>query len=55
MLAQLGASSKFDAEWELVTLLWDEGRRAASEFLDTNADLLGKRSSANLDVLLHEF
>ena len=54
MLAQLGASSKFNAEWEFVTLLRDECRRAAAEFLDTNADHLGKRSTADLDVLLQE-
>jgi predicted ATPase len=54
MLTQLGASSKFSAEWELATLLRDEGRRAASEFLDTNADYRGKRSTADLDVLLQE-
>jgi NTE family protein len=37
-----------------VTLLRDDGRRAASEFLDTNADYLGKRSTADLDALLQE-
>jgi NTE family protein len=54
MLTQLGASSKFNAEWEFVSLLRDEGRRAASEFLDTNADHLGERSTADLDMLLQE-
>lgn len=54
MLTQLGASSKFNAEWEFLELLRDEGRRAAGEFLDTNADHLGKRSTADLDVLLKE-
>jgi NTE family protein len=54
LLAEFGASSKFNAEWEFVTLLRDEGRRAASEFLEANADHLGKRSTADLDVLLKE-
>jgi NTE family protein len=54
MLAQLGASSKLNAEWEFVALLRDEGRRAAGEFLDVYADHLGKRSTADLDVLLQE-
>jgi len=54
MLAEFGASSKFSAEWDFVTLLRDEGRRAAAEFLDMNADHLGKRSTADLDVLLQE-
>lgn len=54
MLAEFGASSKFNAEWEFLTLLRDEGRRATGEFLDMNADHLGKCSTANLDVLLQE-
>lgn len=39
---------------EFLELLWDEGRRAAREFLDTNADHLSKCSTADLDVLLKE-
>jgi NTE family protein len=54
MLVQFGASSKLNAEWEFVSMLRAEGRRAASEFLDASADDLGKRSTANLDVLLAE-
>lgn len=54
MLAQFGASSKLNAEREFVELLRDEGRRAAEEFLNANADDLGKRSTADLDVLLSE-
>jgi NTE family protein len=54
MLVQFGASSKLNAEWEFVSMVRAEGRRAASEFLDASADDLGKRSTANLDVLLTE-
>jgi NTE family protein len=54
MLVQFGASSKLNAEWEFVSMLRAEGRRAASEFLDASANDLGKRSTANLDVLLAE-
>jgi NTE family protein len=54
MLAQFGASSKLNAEWDFVSMLRDEGRRAAGEFLDRHADDLGKRSTAHLDVLLAE-
>jgi NTE family protein len=54
MLAQFGASSKLNAEWEFVTMLRAEGRRAANEFLDLHGDDLGKRSTADLDVLLTE-
>jgi NTE family protein len=54
LLAQLGASSKPNAEWDFVAMLRTEGRRAASEFLDVGANDLGKRSTADLDVLLAE-
>jgi NTE family protein len=54
MLAQFGASSKLNAEWEFVTVLRTEGRRAASEFLHAGAADLGKRSTIDLDVLLAE-
>jgi NTE family protein len=54
MLAQFGASSKLNGEWDFVSMLRTEGRRAASEFLDASADDLGKRSTADLDILLAE-
>jgi NTE family protein len=54
MLAQLGASSKLNAEEAFIAMLQIEGRRAASEFLDVNGKHLGKRSTADLDVLLAE-
>ncbi|MGJ4940776.1 patatin-like phospholipase family protein [Bradyrhizobium sp. HKCCYLS1011] len=54
MLAAFGASSKLNAEWEFVSMLRDEGRRAASDFLDTHGADLGVRSTANLDLLLSE-
>src|SRR5262249_3566495 len=54
MLAQFGASSKLNAEREFVATLRTEGRRAAGEFLDANGKHLGKRSTADLDVLLAE-
>src|SRR6516162_8591608 len=54
MLAQFGASSKLNAEWGFIAMLQKEGQRAASEFLDANGKDLGKRSTADLDVLLAE-
>jgi NTE family protein len=54
MLAQFGASSKLNAEWEFVSMLRAEGRRAASEFLEASGNELGRRSTADLDVLLTE-
>ena len=54
MLAELGASSKLNAERGFVEMLWTEGRRAAAEFLDQHGQDLGKRSSTDLDALLEE-
>lgn len=54
MLAEFGASSKLNAEWAFITLLRDEGRRAASDFLGAHGDDVGRRSTADLDVLLAE-
>ena len=54
MLAEFGASSKLNAEWSFVAKLKDEGRRAASEFLDQHGDHVGKSSTADLDALLAE-
>jgi NTE family protein len=54
LLAQFGASSKLNGEWDFVSMLRTEGRRAATEFLDTSAEDLGRRSTADLDALLAE-
>jgi NTE family protein len=54
MLAQFGASSKLNAEWDFLSMLFTEGRRAATEFLDAHSDDLGNRSTADLDILLAE-
>ena len=53
-LETFGASSKLNAEWEFLTLLKEEGRRSADEFLRVHGDDLGKRSTADLDALLAE-
>ncbi|RPH73520.1 MAG: patatin-like phospholipase family protein [Hyphomicrobiales bacterium] len=54
MLSELGASSKLNAEWDFVSLLRDEGRRAAAAFLDQHGSDIGARSTADIDVLLSE-
>lgn len=54
MMAELGYSSKLNAEREFLAMLREEGRRAAGAFLDAHADDLGHRSTADLDVLLAE-
>ncbi|WP_018387286.1 patatin-like phospholipase family protein [Ancylobacter sp. FA202] len=48
----LGYSSKLNAEWEFLSLLRDEGRKAADAFLEADGGNIGKRSSVDLDVLL---
>jgi NTE family protein len=52
LLVTLGATSKLNAEWEFLTLLRDEGRRAADEFMNTHRDDIGVRSSFDIDSLL---
>jgi len=54
MLIELGSSSKMNAEWDFLTMLREEGRRATSEFLATHGDDIGRRSTADLDALLTE-
>lgn len=50
----LGSSSKMNAEWAFLTMLRDEGRRAADAFLTQHGDCLGVRSSFDIDSLLVE-
>jgi NTE family protein len=52
IMSELGYSSKLNAEWEFISMLCAEGRRAADVFLTANSANLGKRSSVDLDVLL---
>lgn len=52
MMIELGHSSKLNAEWAFLTMLRDEGRRAAGEFLGAHAGDLGRVSSLDLDALL---
>ncbi len=51
IMADLGYSSKLNAEWEFLTMLRDEGRKAASQFLAEHGDDLGVRSTLPFDVL----
>jgi NTE family protein len=54
LLAEFGASSKLNVERDFLLMLRSEGRKAASEFLSTSGKDVGKRSTADLDVLLAE-
>jgi NTE family protein len=51
---ELGASSKFNAEWDFLSMLRDEGRRCADSFLTAHGASVGKHSTLNLDVLLEQ-
>ena len=53
-LAEFGASSKLNAEWEFLAMLKAEGRKSAGDFLTSCGKDLGSKSSADLDVLLAE-
>ncbi len=48
LMKKLGYSSKLNAEWEFLTMLRDEGRRAAEAFLDAHANDIGSRSTLDL-------
>jgi NTE family protein len=53
-LADFGASSKLNAEWEFVSLLKEEGRKSADTFVTAHGEDIGKHSTADFDVLLAE-
>ncbi len=53
-LADFGASSKLNAEWEFVSLLKEEGRKSAEAFLTAHGGEIGKHSTADFDALLAE-
>ena len=53
-LAEFGASSKLNAELPFLRMLKDEGRKTAEDFLKSHGADLGKRSTADIDVLLAE-
>jgi NTE family protein len=54
MMAELGASSKLNGEWDFLKLLQAEGRRCAEEFLNAHAKDIGQRSTLDLDAFLDE-
>jgi NTE family protein len=50
----LGSSSKLNAEWAFLTMLRDEGRRAAEAFLAEHGEDIGIRSTFDIDALLED-
>ena len=51
-MADLGYSSKLNAEWDFLAMLHNEGRRTAEEFYRAHKSDIGKRSSFDLEELL---
>ena len=47
-MSQLGASSKFNADWDFLRELFELGRARADTWLRMNFDALGQRSSTNI-------
>ena len=54
MMVELGSSSKLNAEWDFLTMLRDEGRRAAEAFLAEHGEALGTRSTLPIEYLLQK-
>lgn len=51
-MIELGYSSKLNAEWSFLEMLFSEGRQAADIFLHMHRDALNRHSTLNLDALL---
>lgn len=54
IMVTLGYSSKLNAEWEFLSMLRDEGRKAADTFLAVHGQDLGKRSTLPFERLLED-
>lgn len=54
IMASLGFSSKLNAEWEFLTMLKEEGRKAAQVFLDAHGHDIGRTSTVDFNMLLSE-
>ena len=52
IMADLGYSSKLNAEWSFLSMLRDEGRKACEGFLAAHRAAIGRQSTIDLDVLL---
>lgn len=52
IMETLGYSSKLNAEWDFLSMLRDEGRKAADAFLQANGAQIGVHSTFDLDRLL---
>ncbi len=54
VMSKLGYSSKLNAEWDFLSMLKEEGRKAGEEFLKLHGNDLGHTSTLDIDQLLSE-
>ena len=54
VMSKLGYSSKLSAEWDFLSMLKQEGRKAAEAFLIEHGHDLGKTSTLDIDQLIAE-
>ena len=54
IMTTLGYSSKLNAEWDFLSMLKEEGRKAAEEFLAEHGNDLGTTSTLDIDQLIAE-
>jgi NTE family protein len=52
VMVELGDSSKLNAEWPFLTMLRDEGRRAAEAFGREHGPMIGQQSTFDLDAFI---
>jgi len=52
VMDKLGYSSKMNAEWEFLSMLKEEGHKAAEEFLAERGSDIGKTSTLDIDLLI---
>ncbi len=53
-VASLSASSKMNAEWSYLTLLFERGRAGAERWLAQNFDRVGEASTLDLEDIFHD-
>jgi len=54
VMDKLGYSSKLNAEWDFLSMLKEEGRKAAEDFLATHGNDLGTTCTVDIDQLIAE-
>jgi NTE family protein len=50
-MSSLSAISKYNADWEFLTFLRDQGRKCADDWLEKNFTKLGVESSVDIEKM----